>query len=249
MARVRLLKPGFFTNDLLAEVPPLGRLLFAGLWTICDREGRLEDRPKRIKAEILPFDNANVDRLLEELASLGFIERYESGGQRLIQVVSFTRHQSPHPKEPASKLPAMGQPVTSHLPDSDSPLSSPAVNSNHYIPSDSSDPVSVTDGDDGTPSDELSPAVREIRDLILSKLPPMNARDPLTWDEAEQFATDFAGQHREVSAAIAECRRTPAADGGGLPFPQKLRRFMPDNRPKKKGPYYGEEGIFAGLPD
>ena len=154
MSRTRLIKPGFFTNDTLAEVSPIGRLLFAGLWVIADRDGRLEDRPKRIKAEVLPFDNANVDRLLGELADRGFIVRYESEGQRLIQIVAFTRHQSPHPKEPTSKLPAMGESVTSHLQDTDKTLSSPSVS----IPSPILDPVLKSspgatdgprDGDDG----------------------------------------------------------------------------------------------------
>jgi hypothetical protein len=49
MARSRNIKPGFFTNDELAECHPLGRLLFAGLWTIADKEGRLDDRPKKLK--------------------------------------------------------------------------------------------------------------------------------------------------------------------------------------------------------
>ena len=54
MARARNLKPSFFTNDILAEVPALGRLLFQGLWCVADREGRLADRPRKLKAEILP---------------------------------------------------------------------------------------------------------------------------------------------------------------------------------------------------
>jgi hypothetical protein len=48
MARSRNIKPGFFTNDELAECHPLGRLLFAGLWTIADKRG-LDDRPKKLK--------------------------------------------------------------------------------------------------------------------------------------------------------------------------------------------------------
>ena len=61
MARARNLKPSFFTNDKLAELHPLGRLLFAGLWTIADREGRLEDRPKRIKTDVsLPYITADA---------------------------------------------------------------------------------------------------------------------------------------------------------------------------------------------
>ena len=61
MARSRNIKPGFFLNDDLAECEPLARLLFAGLWCIADREGRLEDRPKRIKIEVLPYDNCDVN--------------------------------------------------------------------------------------------------------------------------------------------------------------------------------------------
>ena len=109
MARARSLKPGFFTNDELAAVVPLGRLLFAGLWTLADREGRLEDRVKRIKAEVLPYDEVDVDALLAELAERGFIVRYEIGGERYIAIPTFLDHQNPHVKEAASSIPAPGK--------------------------------------------------------------------------------------------------------------------------------------------
>ena len=106
MARARNIKPGFFTNDALAEASPLARILFAGLWCFADREGRLHDRPKKIKAEILPYDDCNADDLLESLAVLGFILRYEVAGIRYIQVLNFDKHQNPHVKEQASEIPA-----------------------------------------------------------------------------------------------------------------------------------------------
>lgn len=106
MARARNIKPSFFTNDTLAEIDPLGRLLFAGMWTIADREGRLEDRPKRIKAEVLPYDDCDVDGLLNDLQKHGFILRYEADGQCYIQILAFTKHQNPHVKESASTIPA-----------------------------------------------------------------------------------------------------------------------------------------------
>lgn len=106
MARARNIKPGFFSNDALAEVDPLGRLLFIGLWTIADREGRLEDRPRKIRAEVMPYDDCDADRLLDDLAQHGFVVRYEVGGQRFIQVVNFGKHQNPHQKEAASTIPA-----------------------------------------------------------------------------------------------------------------------------------------------
>lgn len=106
MARARNIKPGFFTNDQLAEIEPLGRLLFAGLWTIADREGRLEDRPRKIKAEVLPYDDCNADALLNDLAERRFITRYTAGDTGFIQVQNFGKHQNPHIKESASSIPA-----------------------------------------------------------------------------------------------------------------------------------------------
>lgn len=109
MARLRTLKPGFFTNEVLAEIEPLGRLLFQGLWCLADREGRLEDRPRKIKAEVLPYDDCDVDRLLDDLAAHGFIRRYQVGEARYIAVLTFVKHQTPHVREAASTIPEPNQ--------------------------------------------------------------------------------------------------------------------------------------------
>lgn len=104
MARIRTIKPEFFKNEKLAELPATARLLFIGLFCLSDCEGRLEDRPKRIKAEIFPYEtNADVDALLSKLHTAGFIERYEVGDQKLIQVVNFLKHQRITGKEALSK--------------------------------------------------------------------------------------------------------------------------------------------------
>ncbi len=105
MARSRNIKPGFFTNDELAECLPLARILFAGLWTIADKEGRLDDRPKKIKAMVLPFDDADCDVLLQQLHNHKFINRYQVNGDSYIQVTNWKKHQNPHCKEAASEIP------------------------------------------------------------------------------------------------------------------------------------------------
>lgn len=106
MSRARNIKPGFFKNEELAELPFEFRILFQGLWCLADREGRLEDRPKRIKADIFPYDHVDVDSGLDALAVAGFITRYEHGGCQYIQVLAFAKHQNPHCKEAASTIPA-----------------------------------------------------------------------------------------------------------------------------------------------
>jgi len=103
--RVRLLHPGFFKNEQLATLPYEARLLYAGLWGVADRDGRLEDRPPRLKVELFPYDDVDVHALLDALARAGFIRRYEVDGWRLIYLPTFREHQKPHLREQASKLP------------------------------------------------------------------------------------------------------------------------------------------------
>jgi hypothetical protein len=107
MARTRDLRPEFFKNEGLAELPPLARLLFAGLWCFADREGRLEDRPKKLKIEILPYDDCDISALLIFLEnhSQQFIVRYSVENRNFIWIPNFKKHQSPHPKEAPSVLP------------------------------------------------------------------------------------------------------------------------------------------------
>ena len=64
--RARNIKTGFYKNDQLAECSLAARLLFPGLWMMADRDGRLEYRPKRIKAEVFPYDDVDVSALVGE---------------------------------------------------------------------------------------------------------------------------------------------------------------------------------------
>src|SRR3990167_5230973 len=117
MARARLFKPAFFDNESLAKVHPHGRLLFVGLWTLADKKGRLNDRPKVISGNIFPFENVNVDKLLDDLQGHGFIARYEVSGRRYIQVLNFEKHQHVNIKEAESVIPPMGISMPDTQPD------------------------------------------------------------------------------------------------------------------------------------
>ena len=105
MARIRAVKPEFFRNEQLAELPFEDRLLFVGLWTQADKAGRLEDRPKRLKGELFPYDDLNVEASLGRLANAGLIVRYEGNGVRLIAIPTWHKHQQPHVREAESVLP------------------------------------------------------------------------------------------------------------------------------------------------
>jgi hypothetical protein len=107
MARARNIKPSLFKNEVLGVADPLLTILFASLWCLADKAGRLEDRPLRIKAETFPYrEGIDIDGYLTELARLGFIQRYVVDGMGLIQVKNFDKHQKPHHTEKDSELPA-----------------------------------------------------------------------------------------------------------------------------------------------
>ncbi len=105
MARSRNIKPGFFTNEDLVELDFATRLLFAGLWTVADKCGRLQDRPKKIKIDVFPADNLDLEPMLSALHNGGFIVRYQVDGCKFIQVTNWDKHQNPHHTEKNSVIP------------------------------------------------------------------------------------------------------------------------------------------------
>jgi hypothetical protein len=108
--RSRNIKPALFKNEVLGTEDPFLTILFEGLWCAADREGRLEDRPLRIKAEIFPYrHDLDINGYLTDLERLEFICRYQVGKQNIIQVIKFLDHQNPHKTEKASILPDVAE--------------------------------------------------------------------------------------------------------------------------------------------
>lgn len=107
--RIRTIKPEFFLHEGLFEAEsalklPL-RLAFAGLWCAADREGRFKWEPRRLGVQILPYDAVDFSRVLDALASRGFIRKYASGTDVFGVIPSFTAHQVINNRERESELP------------------------------------------------------------------------------------------------------------------------------------------------
>ncbi|MEW6186189.1 MAG: hypothetical protein AB1585_10675 [Thermodesulfobacteriota bacterium] len=105
--RARNIKPGFFENESLADLGPYAQILFEGLWCLADREGKLEDRPRRIQSKVFPFydPDPGIEELLEYLEKAGFIDRYTVDEIKVIKIIKFLKHQRPHKTEKNSELP------------------------------------------------------------------------------------------------------------------------------------------------
>jgi hypothetical protein len=109
VGRIRTVKPEFFEHsglyDAEQETGLPSRLGFAGLWTCCDREGRFKWRPRELKLDVLPYDDCDFSRVLDALATRGFLVQYESGTEVFGYIPSWKDHQFVNNKEPKSKLP------------------------------------------------------------------------------------------------------------------------------------------------
>ena len=103
MARIRTIKPEFFTSEDIVSLSPMARLLYIATWCEADREGRLVWKPKTFKLRYLPADNCDPDALADELVQAKLVVPYGAG---LAFIPSFTRHQHLNPRESASALPS-----------------------------------------------------------------------------------------------------------------------------------------------
>ena len=112
MPRIRSIKPDFFLDDEITTLPYQIRLAFIGLWCQADRDGRLEDKPRHLKAVIFPYDEIDMETTLERLTNhlkpegQPFITRYSADGRKYIQVNNFNKHQRPHHTEKKSIIPS-----------------------------------------------------------------------------------------------------------------------------------------------
>ena len=106
MARIRTIKPDFFTSEDVVRLSPLARLLFIATWLEADREGRFVWRPKTLKLRYLPGDDCDIEALADELLTAGLIVTYAADGLTYADIPTFTKHQVINNRESASAIPA-----------------------------------------------------------------------------------------------------------------------------------------------
>lgn len=102
MARIRTIKPEFFTSADIVSLSPMARLLYIALWCEADKEGRLVWKPATFKLRYLPGDNCDVQALCDEVVKAGLVVLY---GEGFAHIPAFKAHQHINPRESVSQLP------------------------------------------------------------------------------------------------------------------------------------------------
>lgn len=95
MARIRSLKPEFFSSEQVVGVSIPARYLWEGMWVFGDDDGYIAASPLQLKMKVFPGDMIDVEPLLAELEGSELIERVETDQGPVFYTPSFRDHQRP----------------------------------------------------------------------------------------------------------------------------------------------------------
>lgn len=111
MARIRSVKPEFWTDGDMLKLSRDARLFYIGLWNFVDDCGVIEGDPMTLKARVFPCDNIDVEQLITELESHRKILRYSNGDKKpWLLIKSFINHQViDRPRKSNNPLPTEDQ--------------------------------------------------------------------------------------------------------------------------------------------
>jgi hypothetical protein len=96
VSRIRTIKPELWDDELLGQCSISARLLFVGLISNADDDGRLRGAPSRLAGRIFQYDELSprkIDTWLKELENVGRIQRYAVGKERFIWLPGFKKNQ------------------------------------------------------------------------------------------------------------------------------------------------------------
>lgn len=202
MARIRSVKPEFWTSEQVMECSPTARLLFIGMWNFCDDAGIHPASAKTLKAEVFPGDDipvAEVQGLVNELIANELMVEYESAGKRYWLVTGW-HHQKiekpnfKHPK-PEIRHPIDNDSMTIRQPLDD--RSTPERSREESIGVDRSKPSEERGEVNGTTAAQNPPPLPSRRGLVCGLLRKAGMADAAphyltdeTWDSLLAKRTD-----------------------------------------------------------
>lgn len=100
MARIRTIKPEFWTDEKVVQLPFHARLVFIGMWNFADDHGYLHDEPERLRLQILPNDQIDIELVIDMLCVSGLVERVDFEGADALWLPKFAQHQKISHKTP-----------------------------------------------------------------------------------------------------------------------------------------------------
>lgn len=216
MARIRTIKPEFWTAEQVMELSPMARLLFIGMWNFCDDRGVHPVAYKTLKAEVFPADDllsSDVERLIAEIIAQGLLSEFEAEGRRWWFVTGWHHQVINRPSKSRYPVPPRKTPLPTAAGQDDSDIEMPAETSHHGELTDDSlsHHGELTDGREGKGREGSKPPT------------PPTAREgefpmDLSWEPSDHFSTlaRQAGAPAPTAEAVAEFRSYWIGQGAAM---------------------------------
>lgn len=97
MARIRSIKPQFWSDEKIASVPIQARLLFIGTWSYADDNGVIRGNPAYIKSLVFPYDDnlrvGEVKKWIDALEEARMLIPLMYKGESYYVIRTFRSHQ------------------------------------------------------------------------------------------------------------------------------------------------------------
>ncbi|MFI1525449.1 hypothetical protein [Streptomyces griseus] len=226
MARIRTIKPDFFTSLTIADLTPEQRLTFIGLWTHVDDEGRCVDDPRLIKAAVWPLDDRNsvdIEIDLKALSESSLILRYTLNRKRYLAITNWFEHQRIN-RPTASKLPAPedGDPTPPSPTPSRGSRDSRSSHGGSSEGSNGSHPA-AREGSDPSDSGPSEAAAEHDAGNTSPGGAPGSDEGGLTWDDVDE-ATPSLSTHAQLTEDSRQERKGKERnrEGKGNTFPAEV---------------------------
>lgn len=218
MARIRSIKPAFWSDSKVVSLSPLARLMFIGMWNFaeCDH-GHLADDPGAIKRQVLPDDDVVAEHLISEIVESGMVARVQTlSGRRYLHIVHLRDHQKFDPRwSPRCPVCSETRPNSPTLPETPASLDESSAS--------------------GTDTPPNSAQCSEVKVL---KTPSSTAPRPKADDPA--FARFWDAYPRKVGKGEARKAWTKAIKAGADPEQviAGATRYRDDPKRQRNGPEY-----------
>lgn len=234
MARIRTIKPEFFTSEDIVQLSAFARLLYISLWCEADRDGRMQWKPRTFKMRYFPADDIDIQALCAELIEADLVALYGDG---LAYIPKFSQHQHINPRESASSLP--------------DPHASARVEHASARVSDET----VTHREEGKGREVVEDASLVTPDASPAAPPKLGTRLPNNWTlPAEWLAWALREQPTwspEHAGKVAETFKDywiakAGKDGRKVEWDATWRNWVRREQPMKGVPAYPDNSLFAG---
>jgi len=115
MARIRTIKPEFWTDETLGECSPIARLLFVAALNFADDNGNLERSARQLKAQAFPYDSIDCEPLVLEMIRAGLFIEYHVADRKYLHIKGFLTHQRID-RPSKCRIPLYEESMRTHIP-------------------------------------------------------------------------------------------------------------------------------------